>query len=47
MNDFFQLDSIAKSLPEDSIKLGHVVKNVDWSDEENIKVCFILEMGSA
>ena len=33
-----QLDSIAKSLPEDSIRLGHVVKNVDWSDEENIKV---------
>ena len=35
---FDLIDAIAKSLPEDSIKLSHVVKSIDWSDMDNIKV---------
>ena len=32
------IEKIAESIPETSIKLGHVVKNIDWSDEDNIRV---------
>ena len=33
------IEKIAESIPETSIKLGHVVKKIDWSDEDNIRVC--------
>ena len=35
---FDLLDAISKSLPENCIKLGHVVKHIDWSEQDNIKV---------